>query len=102
MNENTLVNPNIPPRSRQDDLKAWLAEQGLSLPELGRRLGVSAQGVFYMLKSNTIHPYRHDQLKGLGIPEELLPEPALPRFGPRGPRCVGCDDVLGEESEVVV
>jgi hypothetical protein len=76
--------PSIPPQCRQVNLMTWLAERGLSMSKLGAQIGVTAQGAHSMIKSETVHPYRHAQLLALGIPAELLPVAELTKPGPKG------------------
>jgi hypothetical protein len=99
-NNNSINHTTTAARDRQGDLKAWLAERGLSLSMIGKRIGVTAQGVHWMLRSKTIHPHRHAQLLGLGIPVKLLPEPDLPQYGPRRGRCEACDGMEDIEGSV--
>ena len=88
MSENTnnisVDYPSIPPQCRQVNLMAWLTERGLSMSKLGAQIGVTAQGAHSMIKSETVHPYRHAQLLALGIPAELLPVAKLTKPGPKG------------------
>ena len=72
-----------PPRSRQVNLMAWLAERGLSMSKLGAKIGVTAQGAHAMIMGETVHPYRHAQLLALGIPWDLLPVAELIKSGPK-------------------
>jgi hypothetical protein len=81
MNNTPICDISTVPRIRQANLKGWLAERGLSVAELGRRLGVTAAGAHLMIHGETVHPYRHAQLLELGIPETLLPAPLLRKGG---------------------
>lgn len=82
------------PASRQERLKAWLSARGLTLAKLGLALGVTAEGVRVMLRSKTVNPIRFAQLRGLGIPVDLLPSPEFRKSGPKADRCaVGADSV---------
>ena len=82
---NNLISYSItPPQYRQVNLMAWLTERGLSMSKLGAQIGVTAQGAHSMIKSETVHPYRHAQLLALGIPAELLPAAELTKPGPKG------------------
>jgi len=67
-------------------LKAWFAARGLSLAKLGLALGVSSEGARVMLRSKTVNQIRFAQLRGLGIPVDLLPSPEFRKSGPKAGR----------------
>lgn len=69
--------------SRQDKLKGWLTSHRLTYADIGNKVGMVASSVFLMLRKETARPERVEQLKALGIPEELLP---VPKYIPPGPK----------------
>jgi transcriptional regulator with XRE-family HTH domain len=76
------LNQNTP--SRQDKCKAWLVERGITLTQLAREMGVSSMMISHIIAGRKAPKARIEQLKKLGIPAELLPEPGEPKK--RGPK----------------
>ncbi len=69
--------------SRQARLRGWLMDQGLTLSEVSRRMGISIRGASLLCRAETVPIHRREQLRALGIPDELLPEGHVVRFGPK-------------------
>jgi hypothetical protein len=64
--------------SRALRLRLWLRGHGLSLGILARRMGVhkSAPGKWLVSCTDTLPAGRREELLGLGVPAELLPDQA--------------------------
>jgi hypothetical protein len=60
--------------SREERLLIWLRRKGLSYAALGKMLGVTRMSALRMCKAEHISSVRHDQLRHIGLPTELLPE----------------------------
>lgn len=73
----------LPEPTRVDKLKGWLYTRRLTYEGIGQTLGLTSASVLKIVNSETARPERVEQLKSLGIPEELLPEP---RYIPPGPK----------------
>ena len=58
---------------RQAQLASWLAINELTRTSIASELGLSSAYVGQLLNGKRLTPKRIEQLKGLGIPEELLP-----------------------------
>lgn len=66
------LNNNEP--SRQDLLKLYLYDKGISAPMLAKKIGITSQGVLRLLyRSNSMHPDRYQAFLELGIPKKYLP-----------------------------
>ena len=73
----------LPEPTRKDKLKGWLCANRLTYAKIGARLGLAASSLSLILNGNTARPERVAQLRELGIPEELLPEPLYIPPGPK-------------------
>ena len=60
-------------------IRAVLVERGLSMSELGRRIGVSAELVSATVRGKKHSPRVLDALRGSGGPEQYLYVPRLAR-----------------------
>jgi hypothetical protein len=69
--------------ARKDKLKGWLCANRLTYAEIGTHLGMAASSVSFILNGDTARPERVAQLRELGIPEELLPDPLYIPPGPK-------------------
>jgi len=76
---------------RQSQARAWLVQHRVSLSDLASRMGVSKQYVAQIISGQRVTPARIRELVALGMPEELLPIPALPRRRGRPPKARGSD-----------
>lgn len=63
-----------PPVTRQERLKLWLWKTGLSQADIARKLSVAKASVGYWIRAERLPAERVAQLRGFGIPEELLPK----------------------------
>ena len=73
----------LPEPTRKDKLKGWLCAHRLTYAGIGAQLGMAAASVFHIFNSDTARPERVEQLRSLGIPEDLLP---APHYTPPGPK----------------
>jgi transcriptional regulator with XRE-family HTH domain len=64
--------------NRQATLQAWLAYHGIAKKDLARELDVHPSMITRIIKGERAPRQRLEQLKALGIPEELLPAPSRP------------------------
>ena len=69
--------------TRKDKLKGWLCTNRLTYAEIGAHIGLAASSLAIILNGDTARPERVAQLRELGIPEELLPEPLYIPPGPK-------------------
>lgn len=69
--------------TRQERLKLWLWSNNVPQAEIARRLGVAKSSVGYWIRRDFLSAQRVEQLRELGIPEDLLP---CARDIPSGPR----------------
>jgi hypothetical protein len=69
--------------TRKDKLKGWLCAHRLTYAAIGAHLGLAASSLSLILNGDTARPERVAQLRELGIPEELLPEPLYIPPGPK-------------------
>jgi IS30 family transposase len=60
---------------RERALKAWLVYHGMDLFEIAGKLRVAHSTVSRLIKRERASTRRIEQLHGLGIPKELLPQP---------------------------
>lgn len=74
---------------RQEQLRAWIFLYGPSFSEIARQIGVTPKSAIALCKAETAPPYRVEQLKSLGLPEDLLPEPKYIVPGPKPKRREG-------------
>lgn len=64
--------------TRQQLFKAWLLQNGLTLDDLAKRLGISAQRLSYALRQKSLRPDTHTRISS-EIPAEYLPEKRMSR-----------------------
>ena len=69
--------------TRQQALRAHLAVYGPKYTELAREMDISVRTVTELCQRETASPFRVEQMKELGIPEELLPIPVYSKPGPK-------------------
>lgn len=67
-----MVNTNSP--NRQARLKAWLLLHAIEQKDLAEKMGISQQLLSMTLTGRRTTKGRLEQLAGLGVPVELLPE----------------------------
>lgn len=72
----TLIFP-----TRQQALRAHLAVYGPKYTELAKELDISVRTATELCQRETAAPLRVEQMKELGIPEELLPTPVYVKPG---------------------
>lgn len=80
---NTTPNLTDTQYRRQALLYLWLRENRVSLASLARQIGVSQVSVSKWVQAESIPTKRLEQLKQLGIPEELLPKGVDIPTGPK-------------------
>lgn len=64
---------NITTQERKEKVFAWLRANGFTYDSLGQLLGVTGTGVSLMFSRSTIPSHRHQQLRDVGVPPDLLP-----------------------------
>ncbi len=69
--------------TRQQALRAHLAVYGPKYTELAKKLDIAIRTATDLCQRETASPHRVEQMKELGIPEELLPLPMHPKPGPK-------------------
>ncbi len=77
------IAPNLTPLSRQEALRVWMARNNLTFTEMGRRMDVTANNVSKQCDQDTMPVHRHEQLREMGVPEELLPVALDLKPGPK-------------------
>jgi hypothetical protein len=80
------TNFNLTDAPRQDQLRAWIFLYGPSFSAMAREMGITPKAVIDLCKAETAPPPRVEQLKALGLPENLLPEGRYTPPGPSGKR----------------
>jgi len=65
--------------NRPQALRAFLTYVNINRATLSALLGLDGSGVTRLLRADMAPAHRVDQLRGLGIPDELLPEPTRGR-----------------------
>jgi len=68
---------------RYERLMAWKNEHFISFEDIGKQLGMTANGARQALLKKEIFKRHHDKLLTLGFPRELLPEPCEEKMGRR-------------------
>jgi hypothetical protein len=63
----------LPEPSKLDKLRGWLSTYRLTYGDLAGAMGITTSAVGYLLTSQTARPERVEQLRDLGLPEDLLP-----------------------------
>ena len=69
--------------SRLTSLREWMSSHDITFKAVGEHLDVTGNGARTLLHRNTIPTKRHEQLRSLGFPHDLLPEPCDKKTGPR-------------------
>ncbi len=69
--------------TRQDKLRIWLLIKKITFQNISNFLGIAVSNARQLCLAETAPPFRVEQLKNFGIPEELLPEA---RYVPSGPK----------------
>ncbi|WP_179981510.1 hypothetical protein [Desulfovibrio sp. 86] len=69
--------------SRYERLLAWKDAHHISFNDIGKQLGMTANGARQALLKPEIFQKHHDRLVILGFPKDLLPEPCEERMGRR-------------------
>lgn len=79
-----MTTQEITPKSltRQEQLTIWLLRHNMTQADIAKSTGATSTSVTRWFNSDTIPPYRHEQLTKLGIPAALLP-PAEYKTGGR-------------------
>lgn len=67
--------------TRIDKLKAWFIMRRITQGQLAKILGMSQFRTCKLLNRDHASPQRVEQLRTLGVPEDLLPETRVPQFG---------------------
>ena len=79
------MHPILTEPTRIDNLKAWFAVRRVTQAELARMMGMSELHLNKLINRDYATPQRVEQLRTLGVPEDLLPEARERRPG-RKPR----------------
>lgn len=74
---------NLSPLTRQEALRVWMGRNGLTFAEMARRMDVTSNNVSKLCDQDTMPVHRHEQLLGMGVPAELLPEAMDLKPGPK-------------------
>lgn len=61
--------------SRYERLLAWKGAHFISFEDIGKQLGMTANGARQALMKPRIYKEHHKKLLALGFPSDLLPEP---------------------------
>ena len=69
--------------SRYEHLLAWKGAHFISFGDIGKQLGMTANGARQALLKQEIFKRHHDKLLALGFPKEILPEPCEEKMGRR-------------------
>ena len=69
--------------SRYERLLAWKGAHFISFGDIGKQLGMTANGARQALLRQEIFKRHHDKLLALGFPKEILPEPCEEKMGRR-------------------
>jgi len=74
---------NLTPLTRQEALRLWMNRNGKSFSAWGGNMGVTGNAVSKLCDQDTMPVHRHEQLRHLGVPAELLPKPMDLKPGPK-------------------
>ncbi len=69
-----FMNPILPEPNRIDKLKGWLRMHRITYAKLAAQMGMSELRLGKIINRDYAMPHRVEQLRALGVPEELLPE----------------------------
>lgn len=69
--------------TRQEILPIWMRREGLYLSAIAMKIGMTKAGLSNLLRRERIPTRRFNQLRDIGIPEDLLPRAEDIKAGPK-------------------